>query len=83
MSGKRLLVDDLTYIPFAAAMTPRDGQVYCDRWWIVHPEKGLTVWRGIAPQCNRNKALGDLLLKHYPGHEMRHFDVAYTGSVGL
>lgn len=44
--------------------TPPDGfcQVLRDRWWQVHPEKGLAIYRGpdrrfFSPQCNQNRAL--------------------------
>lgn len=82
MSGKTPLVEDLSYISFEDAATPRDGLAMIDRWWIVHPDKGLAVWKGFSPQCNRRPEIGESLLKHYPGHEVRFIPVAYTGTVG-
>lgn len=73
-------VKDLTYIPIIEATRPTTGECLTDRWWIVHPEKGLAIWKGFSPQCNRDRAIGDSLIKHYPGHEVRHFAVVYLGN---
>ena len=54
------------YLPCSKTMfTPREDGFYellTDRWWVVHPGKGLTFYIGprgknFSPQCNRSRAL--------------------------
>ena len=73
-------VEDLTYIPFDEATTPREGGVRLRRWCIVHPEKGLAIWRGFSLQCSSHRSILESLLEHYPDHEIRHFDAIYEGT---
>lgn len=82
MSGVR------EYVPIEEATTPRDGEVITNRWWVVHPEHGLTFWRLSpkdtyrAPQCNSNEAITrDIASKIHPDHEVRLIPAVYLGHV--
>lgn len=51
---------DLVYIPFHEAEKPSREGYYClyrARWWIVHKDKGLIMYKGRYPQCNTTKEL--------------------------
>jgi hypothetical protein len=60
------------------------AQVLRDRWFSVHPERGLMFWqtergrkgklRGAAPQCNSDEATARILAaKMYPWAETRFY----------
>ena len=75
------IAKDVTYIPFDEATKPRDGEVLTNRWWVVHPEMGLAVFRRHSPQCNSDRRLPEsLIARRYPGHESRFFEIVYIGQ---
>jgi hypothetical protein len=55
------------YVPLDLATTPLDGECLVNRWWAVHPEKGVAFYAhaGLrrvdhdehrpAPQCNESE----------------------------
>jgi hypothetical protein len=47
----------LRFVSLDKATEPKDGlcMVYKDRWWSVHPDRGIIFWRGDGPQCNSNE----------------------------
>lgn len=64
----------LSFLSLDAATSPRTGthDVYRDYWFIVHPERGIVVFRGFAVQCNANRAIVDSLAASlYPWAEVR------------
>lgn len=32
------------HVPLDVAQTPKSGEVICDHWWAVHPEKGVAFY---------------------------------------
>jgi hypothetical protein len=64
----------LRFVPCEKARTPKDGLVHCllDRWWVIHPEKGIVFWRPSgkgegSPQCNSNREITEsLAARMYP-----------------
>lgn len=78
MANKDLL-DGMIYMSLEDATTPRQGAVcHVNRWWIVHPTKGLTFYRTRrSPQCNDWEPGVRDWLKRFPGHEVRQIPVAY------
>lgn len=71
--------DKMVYVPIEVATTPAEGHCFVNRWWAVHPEKGIAFYwnrKGYyrmdepAPQCNANERTARLLhSKLYPGWE--------------
>ena len=54
------------YVPLDVAATPVEGHAYVNKWWCVHPEKGVAFWykpegpdscREPRPQCNPSEEL--------------------------
>ena len=57
------------YVPEDVAVTPKNGKVLCDRWWSVHPKKGLAFYNTSlratvygednepSPQCNVSESM--------------------------
>lgn len=41
-----------------------------DRWWIIHPEKGLAFFRGRSPQCNASREIVEMVLGKDPDPEL-------------
>lgn len=71
----------LSYIPFDEAVEPMGGTIECrkDRWWIVHPQRGLIIWKGFSPQCNHDKGIAERVRdKLYPWAEVRFFPSVFT-----
>lgn len=59
-----------------------------NRWFAVHPEKGLIFWQpigtrkgqlhGASPQCNLDRQVGEIvILKQYPWAELKRFDMVF------
>lgn len=77
------------YIPLDQATTPTDGEAICDRWWAVHPEKGVCFYAQVigygrsddpAPQCNpREHTSKTLIERHKPDHQNLHLPVVFMG----
>lgn len=69
---------DFVCISVQDAITPFDGAiVYKDRWWII--ENGnILLYRGVSPQCNRDKRVVEKSLqKLYPGSEVKFLETVY------
>lgn len=53
------------FVSLDQASIPKDGFLHCykNRYWSVHPTKGLAFWgKGYAsPQCNSNESLAKRL----------------------
>lgn len=62
--------DRLVFIPLEEATTPPGGLIehLKDRWWIVHPEKGVAFHdkKAMSPLCNGNEGITRLLAESYP-----------------
>jgi len=77
------------HVPIDAATTPRNGECLCDRWWAVHPQKGVafyyTPFGGCAseepsPQCNAQEwTVKHLTKRLYPDHDVIKIPVVYMG----
>lgn len=72
---------DLTYIPFEKASAPGGGFYfhYVNRWWSVHPDRGLMLFYGDSAQCNSNEATARRLQQQlYPWAEVRFIPSAFV-----
>lgn len=69
-----MTAEDFLFVPFEEASTPPSGLInhIKDRWWAVHPEKGVLFYitrnsagREImrSPQCNADKRIIEPLLE--------------------
>ena len=78
----------LVFVAESVAAQPIPGIIECiiDRWWIVHPTKGLVYHqhRGYGarisptPQCNRDKSIAERLASGlYPWAEVRQIPVVF------
>jgi len=69
----------IRYVPFDKAAELKEGIVYCylNRWWAVHPEKGIMFYRprknrAGSPLCNGDEAVvRSLISRLYPWAEAR------------
>lgn len=52
------------YVPEAVAVKPAEGRCLVNRWWAVHPERGVAFYAQLfgytrseepSPQCNSNE----------------------------
>lgn len=80
------------YVPEDVASTPADGTVYVNKWWSVHPEKGVSFYthrtgraRGrddISPQCNADESTAQILTnKIQPDCLIKQIPVVYLSHV--
>ena len=67
----------LKFVPIEVATVPPSGLINHleDRWWIVHPSKGIVYWighdrRSMAAQCNSSKKIAKSIVKIYPWAEV-------------
>ena len=65
------------HLTFHPQGEPLEGAtVMRNRWWVVHPDKGLVVFRD-SPQCNSQKAAALMIRrKLYPWAEVQFLEVA-------
>ena len=73
----KVISDDdprLKFVPLEQAIIPPSGLIehIKDRWWAVHPNKGLIFWgKGQSPQCNSNKDIAERIFVIYPWAEVK------------
>jgi hypothetical protein len=82
------------YVPEALAVTPTEGHAYVNRWWTVHPDKGVafhcTRRRSFdlepgeqdepSPQCNSNEFTARALTQRiYPDCDVKLLPVVFVG----
>lgn len=87
MTGATIAPDDLRLVYMAETdVLAANGmvEVLRDRWFSVHPERGLIFWQaekgrrgqliGASPQCNSHEAIArSLASSMYPWAETRFF----------
>lgn len=76
---RRELLDRMIYVSEAEATTPRQGKTcHVNRWWIVHPEKGLTFYQTTrSPQCNDDERGVRLWCERFPGHVVKQIPAVF------
>jgi len=73
-------------VPLEQLTTPRDGDTYTDRWWIVLAAAAVFYQRagsrGWTPQCNKDRRLIDRFIRDamYPDATAVHLPAAYLGQ---
>lgn len=82
------------YIPEDVATTPAEGHAFVNRWWTVHPEKGVAFYAtrrrpyGMepgeqdepSPQCNSDQYTAEHLQKKiYPCCITKKIPVVFIG----
>ena len=65
--------DRFSFVPIDKAIEPPSGLIehLKNKWWIVHPEKGVAFFEGKFAQCNSNEILARRLASGYPWAEVR------------
>jgi hypothetical protein len=81
----------LLHVAIDEVVKPVDGEVLTNRYWCVHPVKGLAFWdRGgvgsfdldrLSPQCNSSKVVSDHLVKMHPDHLVQKVSAVYIGNL--
>jgi hypothetical protein len=83
-----LTEDKFLYLPLDKARRPTASMVsvYRDRWWAVHPDRGLLMYRGrrlklyggisVSPQCNPHKSIAEQLCP--PFAEVMFLDLVFV-----
>lgn len=77
------------YVPLETAIVPITGHCYVDKYWCLHPDKGLVFYlshhyrrffntENISPQCNDSEHICRMLLK---GMKIDEFDVVQVNMV--
>ena len=65
------------FVPVEKATVPPPGLIehLKDRWWLVHPERGLAFFdeRAMSPQCNSNETIARHLARNHPWAEVQFF----------
>ena len=63
------------FIPIEQATVPPPGliQHFKDKFWMIHPEKGVMFYgkKHMAPQCNSSEEICKRLSSAYPWAEIR------------
>ena len=81
------------FVPLELATKPAEGHCYVNRWWTVHPEKGVAFYcsrrrtYGLepgeedepSPQCNSSRFTAESIQKKiYPDCETRLLETVYA-----
>lgn len=74
-----LTEDRFKFVSLEKATVPPSGLIehVKDHWWIVHPEKGLAMFKGQFKQCNVTEAITRRLAQNYPWAEVRFVPSAF------
>lgn len=82
-------MNNIIYLSKDKAIIPREGHCYVDRWWTVHPKKGLAFYhpsnsesryRYSAPQCNNEKRIAEhIRARLYPDHKLEFIAAVFVG----
>ena len=82
------------FIPEELATTPAEGHAFVNRWWTVHPEKGVAFYATRKrsfylepgeqdeprPQCNSSQFSAEHIQKKlYPDCITKHIPVVFVG----
>lgn len=82
------------YVPEDVATTPADGHCFVNRWWTVHPERGVAFYCsrrspfGLdpgeqdepSPQCNQNEYTSrELTRRNHPDCEVKLIPAVFLG----
>jgi hypothetical protein len=81
----------LVHAPVNEMSTPMDGVVFINKYWCVHPEKGLAFWNRspgdsfdidrLSPQCNANRHVAEHVVHIHPGHTVQQVAAVYIGNL--
>lgn len=77
------------HVPLDVATKPAEGHAYVNRWWSVHPEKGVAFYvrerparlrtEEPSPQCNTDRRVVEHTQRRVSeGHEARFLPVVYA-----
>ncbi len=84
-TGRTAFSGVIFYVPLETATTPAEGHCFVNRWWTVHPEKGVAFYcsqrrpLGLdpgeqdepSPQCNSNEFTSrELTRRNHPDCEV-------------
>lgn len=80
------------YVPEDLATTPAEGHCYVNRWWTVHPEKGIAFYCARrrsyflepgeedepSPQCNSDEYTSRILTeRNHPECTVKHIPAVF------
>ena len=75
------------HIPLEQAQTPKRGECLVDKWWSVHPEKGVAFYAQLfgygrseapSPQCNDSESISRHFTKSFfPDYDTMQLPVVY------
>lgn len=49
-----------------------------NHWWVVTPDDEVLLYGGYSPQCNRNKAIAERMLRIYTGCTVKQLPLAFV-----
>lgn len=56
----------------------QDGDIVAtNRWWIIHPNRGLAILYSASYQCHENEGIVRRMAQIYPWAEVRFVELAY------
>lgn len=76
------------FVPLEQAVTPRDGEVLANRFWIYSPVEGILFvefpsgyW---SPQCNSRKEIAEHIRQELnPDLAIRFIEAVFLGRMGI
>lgn len=71
----------LKFMPLEQATVPPSGYIkhLRNRYWVVHPSKGLVFWREwSSPQCHDSRASAMALFSDYPWATITHIPSVFV-----
>ncbi len=67
----------LSFVPLDRE--PQDGDVVvANRWWVVHPERGLVIFQRTSYQCNDNEQIARRVGSIYPWATIQFVEIAHV-----
>ena len=81
----------MLYIDIESASVPKTGEVLIDKYWCVHPDKGIAFYERskvggftldrLSPQCNSDKKVSDMIVQGMKDHVVQKIPAIYRSNL--
>lgn len=81
----------MLYANIDSASIPTTGYVLVNKYWCVHPDKGIAFYEKskfgmfnldkLSPQCNSDRRIAEMVVKNMEGHTVQRIPAVYMSNL--